>query len=132
MTSRGHTGKHQFKFGGQFIQLRDNRVFGAYENPVELLGTDLGSGLTNLMNGTIYQFSGAVDPQGEYPCPKNAAGVTQSLSGMHPDFASGAASVQPQLPLQRWRGLRAGLLEGSSPRFTAQCGSSLGVLRRTA
>ena len=70
-------GKHQFKFGGQFIQLRDNRVFGAYENPVELLGTDLGSGLTNLMNGTIYQFSGAVDPQGEYPCPKNAAGVTQ-------------------------------------------------------
>jgi len=70
-------GKHQMKFGGQYVQLRDNRVFGAYENPVELLGSNLSSGITNLMNGTIYQFSGAVDPQGEFPCPKNAAGVYQ-------------------------------------------------------
>lgn len=69
-------GKHQFKFGGQFVQLRDNRVFGAYENPVELLGTNLGSGLTNLMNGTIFQFSGAVNPQGEFPCVKDATGAT--------------------------------------------------------
>jgi outer membrane receptor protein involved in Fe transport len=61
-------GKHQFKFGGQFMQLRDNRVFGAYENPVELLGKNLASGLTNLMNGTIYQFQGAVYPQGKFPC----------------------------------------------------------------
>jgi outer membrane receptor protein involved in Fe transport len=61
-------GKHQLKFGGQFIQLRDNRVFGAYENPVELLGTNLTSGLTNLTNGTIFQFSGAVSPQGKFPC----------------------------------------------------------------
>jgi len=70
-------GRHQLKFGGQFVQLRDNRVFGAYENPVELLGTNLSSGLTNLVNGTIYQFSGAVNPQGKFPCPKNLAGVTQ-------------------------------------------------------
>ena len=69
-------GKHQFKFGGQFIQLRDNRVFGAYENPVELLGTNLSTGLTNLINGNIYQFKGAVYPQGEFPCAKNAAGKT--------------------------------------------------------
>jgi hypothetical protein len=64
-------GKHQIKFGGQFVQLRDNRVFGAYENPVELLGTNLGSGLTNLTNGTIFQFEGAVNPQGEFPCAKD-------------------------------------------------------------
>ena len=71
------SGKHQIKFGGQFIQLRDNRVFGAYEEPVENLGTNLNTGLTDLVNGTIYQFQGAVYPQGKYPCPKNASGVVQ-------------------------------------------------------
>jgi outer membrane receptor protein involved in Fe transport len=65
-------GRHQFKFGGQYIHLRDNRVFGAYENPVELLGTDLNSGLGNLVSGSIYQFQGAVYPQGKFPCVNNA------------------------------------------------------------
>lgn len=70
-------GKHQFKFGGQFIQIRDNRVFGAYENAVEYLGNKtLDSGLANLIAGQIYQFQGAVYPQGMYPCPKDANGVT--------------------------------------------------------
>jgi Carboxypeptidase regulatory-like domain/TonB dependent receptor/TonB-dependent Receptor Plug Domain len=70
-------GKHQLKFGGQFIQIRDNRTFGAYENAVELLGTNLNSGLANLISGNIYQFEGAVYPQGKYPCPNNAQGVAQ-------------------------------------------------------
>jgi outer membrane receptor protein involved in Fe transport len=69
-------GKHQFKFGGQFIHLRDNRVFGAYENPVEILGTSLNAGLANLQSGNIYQFQGAVYPQGKFPCPKDATGAT--------------------------------------------------------
>ena len=34
-------GKHQFKFGGEYIQLSDNRVFGAYYNAVEAPGTNL-------------------------------------------------------------------------------------------
>ena len=70
-------GKHQFKFGGQFIQLRDNRIFGAYENPVEILGTNISSGLADLVGGSIYQFEGAIYPQGEYPCIKSLAGVPQ-------------------------------------------------------
>ncbi len=68
-------GKHQFKFGGQYIQIRDNRVFGAYENPVEYLGKNLDKGLTNLVAGTIYQYQGAVYPQGKYPCVKDSSGV---------------------------------------------------------
>jgi outer membrane receptor protein involved in Fe transport len=68
-------GKHQLKFGGQFIHLRDNRTFGAYENAVELIGSSL-EGTTkiqsgtyqNLINGNIYEYEGAVNPQGEYPC----------------------------------------------------------------
>jgi hypothetical protein len=70
-------GKHQMKFGGQFIQIRDNRVFGAYENPVEVLGTTVDGGLGNLVTGQIRQFEGAVYPQGKFPCVKNAAGVPQ-------------------------------------------------------
>jgi outer membrane receptor protein involved in Fe transport len=69
-------GRHQFKFGGQFVQLRDNRVFGAYQNPVELLGTSVSKGLANLISGNIYSFAGAVYPQGKFPCPKDATGTT--------------------------------------------------------
>jgi hypothetical protein len=61
-------GKHQFKFGGEFLQLRDNRIFGAYENPVEQLGTTIAGAFTNLLNGQIYQFQGAIYPQGKFPC----------------------------------------------------------------
>ncbi len=64
-------GKHQFKFGGQFVQLRDNRIFGAYENAVEILGKKLSSGIENLASGQIYQFEGAVFPQGKFPCARD-------------------------------------------------------------
>jgi outer membrane receptor protein involved in Fe transport len=87
-------GKHQFKFGGQFIQVRDNRVFGAYQNAVEYLGTGLSSALTNLIAGNIYQFQGAVYPQGKYPCPKDvntgatiaSAACTITLPATQPAF----------------------------------------------
>jgi hypothetical protein len=71
-------GRHEFKFGGQFIQIRDNRTYGAYENAVEILGTNQSSGLANLVAGDIYQFEDAINPQGKYPCPKNLAGVVQA------------------------------------------------------
>ncbi len=69
-------GKHQFKFGGDYIQTRDNRQFGAYENAVESLasGGDISSAAANLVSGQLYQFQGASYPQGKYPCPKDAAG----------------------------------------------------------
>jgi len=61
-------GKHQFKFGGQYVHLRDNRVFGAYLNAVEQLGTNLTNGLSNLLNGTIFTWQDAIFPQGKFPC----------------------------------------------------------------
>ena len=70
-------GKHQFKLGAQIIQIRDNRMFGAYENAVEYLGSNLATGLADLIAGNIYQFQGAIYPQGKYPCPNNASGVAQ-------------------------------------------------------
>ena len=73
-------GKHQFKFGGQFIHIRDNRVFGAYLNANEILGSTLDDGLNNLVAGNIRQFSSAVYPQGKFPCPKDINGVAQVSS----------------------------------------------------
>ena len=73
-------GKHQFKFGGDYIQTRDNRVFGAYENAVESLGSgDIASSIQNLLIGQLFQFQGATYPQGKYPCSRNAAGSTLLL-----------------------------------------------------
>jgi outer membrane receptor protein involved in Fe transport len=71
-------GKHQFKFGGDYIQTRDNRIFGAYENAVESLasGGSISAAATNLVAGQLFQFQGASYPQGKYPCSKNAAGQT--------------------------------------------------------
>ncbi|HTR23746.1 MAG TPA: carboxypeptidase regulatory-like domain-containing protein [Terriglobales bacterium] len=67
-------GKHQFKAGGQFIHIRDNRVFGAYETAVEYLGPNtVAAGLTNLISGNIYQFQSAIYPQGEFPCYRDPA-----------------------------------------------------------
>jgi len=61
--------KHQIKFGGQFIQLRDNRVFGAYENGVGLLSSAAyNDAMTALLGGYQHQYEVAVNPQGEYPC----------------------------------------------------------------
>jgi hypothetical protein len=73
-------GKHQIKFGGQFIQIRDNRTFGAYENAVEILGTNLPTGLANLVSGNLHEFESAINPQGEYPCAKNLYGVVQQTA----------------------------------------------------
>ena len=67
-------GKHQFKFGGDYIQTRDNRVFGAYENAVQILGSNFSDGLQNLVNGNVYQFQGAIYPQGKFPCSKSETG----------------------------------------------------------
>ncbi len=66
-------GKHQFKFGGQYIQIRDNRTFGAYENPVEGLSgaIDPNAAIDQLVAGNIYQFEGAVSPQGKFPCQRD-------------------------------------------------------------
>jgi hypothetical protein len=66
-------GNHQFRFGGAYLNMRDNRTFGAFENAVEALSSGSGSttGLTNFFNGTLSAFNGAINPQGKFPCPRN-------------------------------------------------------------
>ena len=75
-------GKHTIKAGGQFIQIRDNRTFGAYENAVELVaksGTALGPALLQLQAGNDYTFEVAINPQGKLPCSYDLEGdLTQT------------------------------------------------------
>jgi hypothetical protein len=67
-------GLHTIQGGASFIQVRDNRTFGAYLNAIQTLSTNgsAADGLTALENGTIYSYNVAINPGGVYPCPINS------------------------------------------------------------
>jgi len=75
-------GRHQIKFGGQYIYIQDTHTFGAYENAVESLGAqgNYAQALGNFVTGNINQFQAAVFPQGKFP------GQSVSLPVGPPDF----------------------------------------------
>ncbi|MDR3741780.1 MAG: carboxypeptidase-like regulatory domain-containing protein [Terracidiphilus sp.] len=65
-------GKHAFKFGGEFLFIKDNRVFGAYENAVDaLVQTGTKKGLINFINGNLGYENVALNPNGVYPCKRD-------------------------------------------------------------
>jgi outer membrane receptor protein involved in Fe transport len=74
-------GQHTFRFGGQYVYIQSNRTFGAFQNSVETLGTNIGNALDNLVRGQLLQFQGAVDPQGKFP------GDTITLPVSPPNFS---------------------------------------------
>ncbi|MEP6570473.1 MAG: carboxypeptidase regulatory-like domain-containing protein [Acidobacteriota bacterium] len=75
-------GRHQLKFGGQYIYIQNTNTFGAYENAVESLGTqgNYAQALGNFVTGNINQFQAAVFPQGKFP------GQRVNLPVRPPDF----------------------------------------------
>ena len=82
-------GDHQLRFGGQYIHIRDNRTFGAYQNAVTALsssGQSYSTALPNLVNGQLRSFTVAVFPQGKFPC--------------HNDPVTGARIVTPECTLE--------------------------------
>jgi len=66
-------GSHQLRVGGQYVHIRDNRTFGAYEYADAALGADQASALGGLVDGQLFNFQVAVDPQGKFPCFNNPA-----------------------------------------------------------
>jgi hypothetical protein len=67
-------GKHSIAFGGDFLYLQDNRVFGAYENAVAaLVQSGNKGGLNNFVAGNLGYLNVAIDPQGAFPCSRAAA-----------------------------------------------------------
>jgi hypothetical protein len=72
-------GNHTFRFGGNYIHIRDNRTFGAYQTAVAVLGTNFSNAVSNLLAGQLASFTVAVDPQGAFPCfrdPNTGATIT--------------------------------------------------------
>jgi len=84
-------GKHQLRFGGAYTYIRDNRSFGAYQEPIMALNTTtrFGPSIDNLLNGKVARYQGAVYPQGKYPCDSASAptaACTLTLPVGPPDF----------------------------------------------
>ena len=61
-------GAHDFRFGGSFVNITDDRTFGAYANAVESLNTTSNAliSLDNLVQGQLLRFNTAINPEG-YP-----------------------------------------------------------------
>jgi len=55
-------GGHELKFGAQYLQIRDNRAFGAFENAIADFVT-----LQDFINGNVQDYEIAVDPHGQLP-----------------------------------------------------------------
>jgi outer membrane receptor protein involved in Fe transport len=61
-------GRHDFRFGGYYMHMNDDRTFGAYANSVQSLNTTSAAlpSLDNFVRGQIRRYQGAINPQG-YP-----------------------------------------------------------------
>jgi hypothetical protein len=74
-------GKQQFIFGGDFLNIKDNRVFGAYEEAIDaLVATGQNKALANFLYGNMQEVEYAINPQGAFPCYRNSAGVYQQTA----------------------------------------------------
>ncbi len=117
-------GIHQLHLGGQFVYTQDNRVFGAYEEASESLGAngDIPGALDNFLAGQLFNFQGAVFPQGKFPCRRDATGAaipgpdcTISPPFTQPNFSrsnryrDGAAYVEDSIKLMPRLTVNAGL-----------------------
>ncbi len=119
-------GKHQFTFGGAFLYIKDNRMFGAYEEAVDgLVQTGTDGALSNFISGGLGLLEVAVNPNGAYSCyndpttgtPIQTAACTINLPAVSPSFsrsnryqdgslyANDSYKITPQLTLNfglRW------------------------------
>src|SRR5262249_41803133 len=67
--------RHTMHFGGQMTYQQMNRGYGAYAQAIEKLGTGSKDGLDNLINGNLVLFQAAINPQGHFPCSRDATGA---------------------------------------------------------
>ncbi len=75
-------GNHQFRFGGTYVYIQDNRTFGAYQNAVQTLSrANNRTSLNNFVAGVVDRLQVAIDPQGNF-----FPGSTVTLPLRQPQF----------------------------------------------
>jgi len=97
-------GKHDFRFGGTYTYIHDNRTFAAYGTPGEGLSASSGiadDSMDNFISGTLESFTGAVNPEGHYPCAETDSPFTAYVGGNPQPIATPECTVtlptsQPQ------------------------------------
>jgi len=99
-------GDHDFKFGAQYVNLRDNRAFGAFQNALADFGT-----VQDFINGNVQDYDIAVDPHGQLPgqvlnAPFTAPSFTRHFRYNEVAwFAEDTWKIRPRLTLNaglRW------------------------------
>ncbi len=99
-------GNHDFKFGAQYVHIRDNRAFGAFQNATADFGT-----VQDFINGNLQDYEIAVDPHGLLPGqvlngPFNAPSFTRHFRYNEVAwFAEDTWKIRPRLTLNaglRW------------------------------
>jgi hypothetical protein len=116
-------GRHTLKFGGEFLNVKDNRVFGAYENAVDaLVQTSTKGGLINFVNGNLGEVEEAINPNGVYPCTRD---VTTGNYNVTSACEISTPATQPNF--SRSNRYQDGALYATddwhvSPRFTLNAG----------
>jgi len=94
-------GKHSMRFGGAFTYIQLNVAYGAYQQANEVLGSDVGPALNNLVdaggdkqNGVfaspVLSFAARVNAEGAVPCPTDIYGNSIDIVP--------ACEVTPPLP----------------------------------
>jgi hypothetical protein len=110
-------GKHLFRFGGSFTYLRNNETYGAYNDAYQIFGHTVGEGLDNFLAGQLYEYEGAIYPQGKLPCVNGVQtpACTITLPVGPPDFErsyryhEGAVYAQDSWKVMRRLTLNLGL-----------------------
>ncbi|MGA2806888.1 MAG: carboxypeptidase regulatory-like domain-containing protein [Terracidiphilus sp.] len=144
-------GKHQITFGGNFLFVKDNRTFGAYEESIDgLVQSGTPGALQNFIGGGLSMLQVAINPNGAYPCYRDVdSGVPVSTSACQvtlpvtkPNFSrsnryqdgaayvSDAYKVSPQLTLNygvRWEiyGVQHSQRPGYDANFFLGSGSDI-------
>ena len=116
-------GRHSIKIGGEFLNVKDNRVFGAYENAVDaLVETGNQGALINFINGNVGYTQVALNPNGAYPCIRD---VTTGAYNVTPSCLINLPASQPNFSRSnRYQdgALYVGDTYKVSPRLTLDAG----------
>ena len=115
-------GRHSMQFGTQLMYIQDNVAYGAYAQAGQQLGNSRAQGLTNLYTGDLFQFIGAVNPDGALPCSRDPyTGDLATTPDCSINLPAGQPSFARSLRFKEWAVYAQDSFK-LTPRLTANYG----------